>query len=392
MAAPAVAFMTYIYVQTAFLGDVILGLPALAALKQSNPSHSVVLVTTPMAADFVRGLPYVDDVIVFDKRRQHASAAAMKTLAAIVRQRFTNIHAIVPHASYRTMRLVRAMRPTKVTTFTTTWTRWIATNVIPYPGVLHDTERQRQLVQAAVGEAIPSVTDVLPLNFGSTSPGELIFKEFSGRTLPENPPGELVARELSGRTLPENPPGELVARELSGRTLPENPPGDYVVLAPGAVWATKRWPTDRFSGLADALIDLGVNVVIIGDVSVQGLVTGRKGLFDIAGRTTLREAASVIAGARATVANDSAPLHISALQGVPTVGIFGPTVKEFGFGPIGRRARIVEVSDLACRPCSDHGSTVCPMGHFQCMMDISITNVVSALRDIEVLDVKGTES
>jgi heptosyltransferase-2 len=53
----------------------------------------------------------------------------------------------------------------------------------------------------------------------------------------------------------------------------------------------------------------------------------------------------------------------------PTLTIFGPTVPEFGFGPLAPRSQALGVTDLACRPCDSHGPQRCPLGHWRCMTE-----------------------
>ena len=64
---------------------------------------------------------------------------------------------------------------------------------------------------------------------------------------------------------------------------------------------------------------------------------------------------------------------------VPTVGIFGPTVPEFGFGPLASGSMIAGVDGLACRPCDRHGPQRCPLGHWRCMREVSSNDVLGLI-------------
>ena len=66
---------------------------------------------------------------------------------------------------------------------------------------------------------------------------------------------------------------------------------------------------------------------------------------------------------------------------MPVVAIFGPTVPEQGFSPIGPAVRVVGRA-LACRPCSRHGGAVCPIGTHECMRDLPASVVVDAAADL----------
>ncbi len=63
-------------------------------------------------------------------------------------------------------------------------------------------------------------------------------------------------------------------------------------------------------------------------------------------------------------------MHLASLLQVPTIAIFGSTVKEFGFFPIYEKSLIIENKNLNCRPCSHIGRADCPEKHFKCMNEI----------------------
>jgi heptosyltransferase-2 len=66
----------------------------------------------------------------------------------------------------------------------------------------------------------------------------------------------------------------------------------------------------------------------------------------------------------------------------PTVAIFGPTVPEFGFGPLAEQARVIGHTGLACRPCDRHGPQACPLRHWRCMREITPESVAGIVRDL----------
>ena len=94
------------------------------------------------------------------------------------------------------------------------------------------------------------------------------------------------------------------------------------------------------------------------------------------GSLPIMSSAEIIRGASLLVANDSAPVHIASAFNVPTVAIFGPTVKDFGFYPYHKRSVVVEVEGLGCRPCLIHGGRRCPIVTFDCMRKISPDEIV----------------
>jgi heptosyltransferase-2 len=122
-------------------------------------------------------------------------------------------------------------------------------------------------------------------------------------------------------------------------------------------------------------------VVIIGgpaDAALARSVAAAAGpnAIDAVGRLGLLASAEMIGRTSVIVTNDSAPLHLASAMGTPTVAIFGPTVPDFGFGPLAPRRMIVGHETLRCRPCHRHGPQRCPLGHWRCMRELSATHVL----------------
>jgi len=95
-------------------------------------------------------------------------------------------------------------------------------------------------------------------------------------------------------------------------------------------------------------------------------------VLDLRGEITLLELAELTKRAVLVVSNDSAPIHItSAFPDTRIIGIFGPTVKDFGFFPWSQNSKVFEIDNLYCRPCAIHGGNSCPEKHFRCMREIT---------------------
>jgi heptosyltransferase-2 len=164
----------------------------------------------------------------------------------------------------------------------------------------------------------------------------------------------------------------------------------FVALAPGSIWGSKRWPF--YDELASQLAQR-VAVVIVGGPDDAGLgeaisravreVGGQA--VNACGRFSLRQSAALIGRARLLVTNDSAPLHLGSAMGTPLVALFGPTVPEFGFGPIRAGDVTLGVMTLECRPCSEHGPPACPLGHHRCMKELRVATVMAAVEDTGAL-------
>jgi lipopolysaccharide heptosyltransferase II len=168
--------------------------------------------------------------------------------------------------------------------------------------------------------------------------------------------------------------------------------GLVVGLCPGAKHATKRWPREYFERLAVTLTsEDGAKLILFGGQHDQEVCssierrvaqeTGRRtDILKCAGSLSLLETASAMDVCDTIVANDSGLLHVAAARKRTVVAIFGPTVREFGFYPFGSESKVIERQGLYCRPCTHVGGRVCPEGHFRCMREITVEDVLSAVR------------
>lgn len=107
----------------------------------------------------------------------------------------------------------------------------------------------------------------------------------------------------------------------------------YVVLNPGAGWATKRWPAASFAKVVDALWDRGLTPVAIGgkanaDRSAYEEVASlaNRPPVSLTGQTSVGELVALLAGARAHVGGDTGSSHIAAMLGVPAIGLYSITL------------------------------------------------------------------
>jgi len=161
-----------------------------------------------------------------------------------------------------------------------------------------------------------------------------------------------------------------------------------IAVAPGAGRNTKMWPQDYFVKLIEKMHNYKkVKIILVGgktDIEVCGNIKKNihKNVIDLCDETTLLETAAVLKSCDLVISNDTGVLHIAVAMKCRVIAIFGPTVKEFGFFPSQGKNKIIEHSDLNCRPCSYHGSNRCPKGHFRCMKEIYPSQVFEAVKQL----------
>jgi heptosyltransferase-2 len=321
-------------IQTAFLGDVVLTTPLLAALADRDGAVDVV--TTPAAAGLLETHPAVRQVIQYDKRGKDAGPAGLWRLGSALRARSYQ-RAVLPHRSWRSAALALLADVPERTGFADAPAAITYTIRIARPRSGHEVERLLAL-------AAPSRGATPPVSLGLTAADAAAADEW------------------------------LAARGVG--------PG-FMAFAPGSIWGTKRWP--YYPQLAAALPG---PIVLIGgreDASLADpIAAGAPGRVHSAmGEVSLRVSAALIARARVLVTNDSAPLHLATAVGAPVVAIFGPTVPAQGFGPRAPGDVTLGHPALSCRPCSAHGPRVCPLLHHRCMRELSVDTVAAAVGGIQ---------
>lgn len=182
---------------------------------------------------------------------------------------------------------------------------------------------------------------------------------------------------------------------------------DFFIIAPGSVWATKKYPIASWVDVAVECLTKNPNFycALCGGTSDKKDILEFMELLknkaqnlnlkdDISKRVvntcemfSLSEFAIFISRAKCVLSNDSSPTHFASAFNIPVVTVFGPTVPAFGFGPTSeKRTALVFIDEkgnkLFCQPCSIHGQKKCPLGHHRCMKDLKPETVANAIDGI----------
>ncbi|MDX2470542.1 MAG: glycosyltransferase family 9 protein, partial [SAR324 cluster bacterium] len=160
-----------------------------------------------------------------------------------------------------------------------------------------------------------------------------------------------------------------------------------VAFGSGASFSLKRWPKENFLELGQLLFDLGFYPVLMGgpgEEEAEWIAKESEGkVINIAGQLNFLETADFLSNVALAISNDSAIVHFAEAMGTPAIALFGPTVKEFGFGPFLEKSLLLD-RELKCRPCSRNGKGTCNIKEeLKCLRDISTEEVLlEALRII----------
>ena len=160
-----------------------------------------------------------------------------------------------------------------------------------------------------------------------------------------------------------------------------SPGQSLVALVPGAAWPSKRWPAEHFAELAGLIRHrLQVHPIIVGasqDRALGAEIARLSGgaAANLAGRTTLKELAALLARCQAVVGNDTGPIHLAAALDRPVVALFGPT-NPVRTGPYGNGHQVL-TAQLPCLGCRRPRCS-----HLSCLQSLSPLRVFSALSQV----------
>lgn len=324
-------------VQTAFIGDVILATPLFEAARKNKPDDKIIGVVSKGCENILENNPFVDKIIVWDKRGSDKGIGGIFCIGKILRE--LNIHtALIPHRSLRTA-LVLLLSGAKIRVgFAKGGGAFLHTARVPYQLGIHEVERNLMLAGASGWET----------------------SGFKPAIFPDNTDREVIDKLINGIDT-------------------------YCVFAPGSVWATKIWPVESYVNVGSVFAERGMTVVTSGSESdgdiCRTIADSVPGAVNACGKLTLRQSAELYRRAKFLLTGDTAPQHLAAAAGARVFSIFGPTVKDFGFWPYSDCGVVIE-ENMECRPCGVHGHKACPVGTLACMESITYEKVVKVIDEV----------
>lgn len=313
---------------TNWVGDAVMSIPALRALREAHPETRISILGRPWIADLYGREPFCDESIAW----RGYSLEAVRDLHA----RDFDSALLLQNAFGAAVVVKLAGIPRRIG-YDRDARGWLLTDAIPVP-----------------------------------RPGEI-------------PPHEsYYYLELLRRArFIETPlPDEPFIRLTGYRRAPES----VVGISPGAAYGgAKRWLPDRFAAAAIRIArETSSSVIVFGTpqerdicaqvtaaIAAEGVAATNK-----AGETSMAEFLDLVSRCRAMLTNDSGSMHIASALGVPTVAVFGAT-NHVTTGPTGPLARVVR-EPVSCSPCLKRE---CPIDH-RCMTGVSAERVAATALDL----------
>jgi lipopolysaccharide heptosyltransferase II len=342
------------------LGDLLMTLPALAALRARAPEAEVDLVVGTWNAPIARLVPGVDRCETLDApwlAREVPGASVTHLLArALVWRRRRYDLALNFEPDIRSNLLLALTGARRRVGFASRGGGPCLTDPLAYDPQAHTAANTRRLVDAA-----------LPPADGAAAAG--------GSTALEAPRLELPA-----------------AARLRARRSLAMPRGDgpLVGLHPSGGRAVKQWDPRQFGRVAAHLAaEHRATIVLTGSASDRALVDSARAtiapavpVIDLCGRLDIVELAAVLEQLDLFVTGDTGPMHLAAAVGTPVVAIFGPS-DPARWGPLGSPVRVVRAR-LWCSPCNRirRPPARCTGRVPDCLVAVEVDQVTRAARDL----------
>jgi heptosyltransferase-2 len=334
---------------TNWIGDALISLPALEALRKQFPEAEIVLLSKPWVSEVYWHYPAMFRQMIYDPAEKHRGLKGLGRLTDDIRTEHFDLAILFQNAFQAAWIAWRSRIPVRVG-YARDGRRWLLSNPVDVPprgAYGHEAYYYLNLLFRA--GLIERPEPVKPLH-----EARLVMRE----------------AELS-----------WAAKRLQSLRL--DGPRFLVGIHPGASFGpAKRWPAERFAALADLAIGgLRADVLIFGSAAEVPLAeeiarSMKRAPAVLAGKTSLTQMMALLAHCQLVVTNDSGPMHLAAALGLPQVAVFGST-DERGTGPLNLHARVVK-HPVPCSPC---GLRDCPID-FRCMESVTPKEVFEAAMEV----------
>jgi heptosyltransferase-2 len=333
---------------TNWVGDAVMSIPALQALRERFPDAKITILAMPWVAGLYDREPFCDEILPYTLRRGWRNAGEKLALASDLRKRQFDCAILFPN-SFESAAVV--------------WAAGIPVR-IGYARDLRST-----LLTKATERPKP----------GATPPHQRFYYL------------ELLRRAGILSTYSTTEPIRLhgaraAAQEGRKRFVAAGVYEPVIGVSPGAAYGgAKRWLPERFAEAAAVLArERQAVIAVFGskeefpicEIVREKLEAVGERCLNFAGATVLSEFIELAAACNTFLTNDSGPMHIASALGVPTVAIFGATDDE-ATGPTGETSRVVR-EPVECSPCL---LRECPIDH-RCMQRVEAYRVIAAAREL----------
>lgn len=324
------------------LGDVILAVPSLKAIRAGFPKANIKVLVGVQSREMLERCPYIDDKIVCDLKGAHRGARGLWRVAAELQKRCFDMVIDLQNNSKSHMLSFLSMSPLRYGYDNGKLSFFLNKKVKDDAPYLDPLEHQFRVLRLAGAKPVDKKLELWPSADDEAAIGKFLADNW---------------------VKPE--------QGLAG-----------INIRASAKWTTKNWPGASIASLCDALArETLTRVVLTGtkdDLEFANNISrlAKSKPIIAAGKTGIGELACLIKRFRVFLTPDSAPMHIACAVGTPVVALFGPTDPERHVAPSGSCAVIRKNDEAGCGPCY---SPTC-MKNFKCMKAITVDEVYEAMR------------
>jgi heptosyltransferase II len=327
-----------LFIQTAFIGDVVLATGLLETWHKAFPTHSIDIVVRKGNEALFFHHPYINNVHIWQKQKGKYKQLFL-LLLKIRKHRYNYVFNLQRFAA--TGFLAAFSNANTIVGFNKNPLSFLFTHKVQHiisasnSNIMHEVERNHQLLtpflQAPVSNPVlyPSTTDFFAVKQYSLKP--------------------------------------------------------YICIAPSSVWFTKQFPMHKWIEFLQQLPKHYV-VYILGAKADSQLCENIveqsqfKNIYNLAGKLSFLQSAALQKTAIMNYVNDSAPMHFASAVNAAVTAIYCSTIPSFGFGPLSSNSHIVQSqTPLTCKPCGLHGKKACPLQHFNCANTITPLQLLTTL-------------
>lgn len=328
-------------VRTDRLGDVVLSTPVIKAMRDAYPESYIAFMTRPYARDIVEGNPYLNEVILYDKKGKEKGFFGNLVFIKELKDKGFDV-AVILHPNVRA-HVITFMAGIPERVGYDKKFGFLLTKRIPHTkqfGLKHEVDYNLDVLKY-IGIEPKDRTVYVPIRRHGEVKIDALF-------------------EKSG---------------VSSADI-------IVALNPSASCPSKRWPVERFADIANILIEkYKVKIFVVSSSDDKGLgdrlaALIKGGCVNLSGHTVVMDLASLLKRAKLFISNDSGPVHIASALGTPTIAIFGRSDRGLSperWGPTGKRDVALH-KDIGCPECAAHE---CAIG-FKCLEAVTVEDVLAA--------------
>lgn len=327
--------MKFLIIRFSSIGDIVLTTPVLRCLKKQSANAEIHFLTKKEYSTIVTSNPYVDKVYLTD-------GSLTDVLADLKKENYDFV--IDLHRNLRSLKVKLSLRKKSFSFDKINFEKWLIVNFgINRLPELHIVDRYFETVK----------------NWNVHNDGEGL---------------DFFIRNED---------------EINLEQLPATHQHGYIGIAIGAKHNTKILPLQKLITLCKTIQH---PIILLGgkeDAARGEQITAAVGItiYNACGKYNLGQSASIVKQAAVIITHDTGLMHIAAAFKKRIVSIWGNTIPEFGMYPylpesFQQGSAIIEINNLPCRPCSKIGYERCPLGHFNCMNKIDLSEISSIVQNL----------